>query len=207
MASTNKLTPVHFFSHGSTMMLGEESASADYWKKCGDEALANGIEHVVIMGAHWATIGDEIEIAANPKPEKSPVAYVHHDKYVPYALNPDIPMSHRCLDLLKQSGFKAKLNEKFDWIHDTYLVLIRMFPGGCPPTTIISMNARYDPHFHVKVGSALRPMRKEKVLFVGSGGAVHNLYRNSWFQMLRFRGTLLVYPSGELYFTYKKPHR
>ena len=42
-------TPVHFFSHGSTMMLGEESESATYWKKCGDEALANGIEHVVMM--------------------------------------------------------------------------------------------------------------------------------------------------------------
>jgi len=42
-------TPVHFFSHGSTMMLGEESNSATYWKKCGDAALANGIKHVVIM--------------------------------------------------------------------------------------------------------------------------------------------------------------
>lgn len=45
----SQLTPVHFFSHGSTMMLGEESASATYWKKCGDEALANDVQHVVIM--------------------------------------------------------------------------------------------------------------------------------------------------------------
>jgi aromatic ring-opening dioxygenase catalytic subunit (LigB family) len=43
------LTPVHFFSHGSTMMLGEESTSGDYWKKCGDEALAHGIKGVVMM--------------------------------------------------------------------------------------------------------------------------------------------------------------
>lgn len=43
------MAPVHLFGHGSTMMLGEESASASYWEKCGDEALANGIEHVVIM--------------------------------------------------------------------------------------------------------------------------------------------------------------
>lgn len=46
---SNSLPPVHFFSHGSTMMLGEESTSADYWKKCGDEALAHGIKGVVIM--------------------------------------------------------------------------------------------------------------------------------------------------------------
>jgi aromatic ring-opening dioxygenase catalytic subunit (LigB family) len=42
-------TPVHFFSHGSTMMLGEESESATYWKKAGDEALSNGIKGVIMM--------------------------------------------------------------------------------------------------------------------------------------------------------------
>lgn len=31
------------------MMLGEESESANYWKKCGDEALANGIKGVIMM--------------------------------------------------------------------------------------------------------------------------------------------------------------
>lgn len=30
-------------------MLGEESESADYWKKCGDEALARNIQGVIIM--------------------------------------------------------------------------------------------------------------------------------------------------------------
>ena len=44
-----QMAPVHLFSHGTTMMLGEEHASAKYWEKCGDEALANGIEHVVMM--------------------------------------------------------------------------------------------------------------------------------------------------------------
>lgn len=43
------MTPVHFFSHGSTMMLGEDSASARYWERMGEEALKNGVEHVVIM--------------------------------------------------------------------------------------------------------------------------------------------------------------
>jgi len=104
-------------------------------------------------------------------------------------------MGARCVDLLRDAGLKAKPNPKFDWIHDTYLILIRMFPGGCPPTTIISMNARYDPHYHIKVGTALRPLRKEKVLFIGTGGAVHNLYRNNWYQMLRFRGKYLTYIS------------
>ncbi|KAI9713024.1 MAG: hypothetical protein M1820_001009 [Bogoriella megaspora] len=187
------LTPVHFFSHGSTMMLGEESKSADYWKKCGDEALSNGIEHVVMMGAHWAALGDEIQVSTNPRPSKSPLAYVHPSKYVNYELVPDLPMSQRVLSILQSSGFNAQPNETFDWIHDTYLILIRMFPSKCPPTTIVSMNARYDPHFHMRIGSALRPLRKEgNTLFIGTGGAVHNLYRNKWAPMLKYRDTFAM---------------
>ncbi|KAL1957492.1 hypothetical protein VTO42DRAFT_5955 [Malbranchea cinnamomea] len=179
-------TPVYFFSHGSTMMLGEESTSADYWKKCGDEALAHGIKGVIMLGAHWAAAGDRLEVATNPNPEKSPVAYVHPDKYKNYKLVPDLPTAHRCISLLREAGFNAVENPKFDWIHDTYLILIRMFPNGCPPTTLISMNARYDPHYHMKIGSTLRPLRNENYLLIGTGGAVHNLYRNKWTPMLRY---------------------
>ncbi|KAF7890881.1 uncharacterized protein EAF01_010690 [Botrytis porri] len=113
MAAVTNLTPVHFFSHGSSMMLGEESDSATYWGKCGDKALAKGIKHVVMMGAHWATLGNEIEVASNSLPGKSPVAYVHPSKYVPYKLNPDIHMTTRCVELLKKNGLRAKLNDNF----------------------------------------------------------------------------------------------
>ena len=89
--------------------------------------------------------------------------------------------------MLKDAGFNASGNPSFDWIHDTYLILIRMFPAGCPPTVIISLNARFDPHYHMKVGSVLRPLRKENYLLIGTGGAVHNLYRNVWTPMLRYR--------------------
>ncbi|KAF2003495.1 aromatic ring-opening dioxygenase family protein [Amniculicola lignicola CBS 123094] len=181
------LPPVHFFSHGSTMMLGEESRSATYWKKCGDAALAANIKGVIMMGAHWDARGaNRIDVAMHPSPAKSPVAYVHPSKYVDYKLNPDLKTGKRCVEFLNRSGFDARPNETFDWIHDTYLILIRMFPSGCPPTTIISMNGRFDPHLHARVGAALAPLRKENYLFIGTGGAVHNLYRNHWWQMLRY---------------------
>lgn len=49
------------------------------------------------------------------------------------------------------------------------------------------MNARYDPHYHVKMGATLRSLRRENYLLIGSGGAVHNLYRNRWAPMMLFR--------------------
>jgi aromatic ring-opening dioxygenase catalytic subunit (LigB family) len=181
------LPPVHFFSHGSTMMLGEESASATYWKASGDAALSHSIKGVIMMGAHWDARGtNRIDISMNPSPKKSPVAYVHPRKYVDYELVPDLDTGKNCIQALRERGVDAKPNEGFDWIHDTYLILIRMFPEKCPPTTIVSMNGRFDPHFHARVGNILAPFREEGYLIIGTGGAVHNLYRNHWSQMLRY---------------------
>jgi hypothetical protein len=58
--------------------------------------------------------GNEIEVAANPNPSKSPVAYVRPSKYVDYKLNPDLPITDRSVDLLKIAGLKAKKNTTFD---------------------------------------------------------------------------------------------
>ncbi|KAM7199235.1 hypothetical protein V8F20_005837 [Naviculisporaceae sp. PSN 640] len=187
---TKKMTPVHLFSHGSTMMLGEESASASYWEKCGREALANGVEHIVMMGAHWATSSPRtVLLSANPSPGKSPVAFVSPPKYKTYPLKPDLSFLPTIQAHLSSNGITSILDPTFDYIHDTYLILIRMFPdpATCPPSTIISANYAYDPHFHVSIGAALRPLRSQNVLFIGSGGSVHNLYRNIWTPMLKYR--------------------
>ncbi|RSM11057.1 hypothetical protein CDV31_006956 [Fusarium ambrosium] len=139
------------------------------------------------LGAHWAASQqDAIEVSTNPKPDKSPVAYVHPDKYKNYVLNPDLSGAESCISQLRASGFNAKPNPNFNWIHDTYLILIRMFPKACPPTTIISMNAYFDPHYHMRVGLALRPLREKGYLLIGSGGAVHNLFRNVWDPMILY---------------------
>src|ERR1700748_692916 len=99
------------------MMLGEESESATYWKKAGDEALSNGIKGVIMMGAHWDAVGDKIEVATNPHTGKSPVAYVHPSKYADYKLNPDLQTAERCFSLLAAEGFNVSGNSTFDWIH------------------------------------------------------------------------------------------
>ena len=48
------------------------------------------------------------------------------------------------------------------------------------------MNSSFDPHYHMRVGLALRPLRAEGYLLIGSGGAVHNLFRNVWDPMILY---------------------
>lgn len=144
------------------------------------------------QGAHWATTFNGVLISAHPKPGKSPVAFVAPEKYESYHLNPDLAYLPTIEAHLAAAGIPSRRDPTFDFLHDTFLILIRMFPANnCPPTTILSTQHRYDPHFHVAVGAALRPLRadfpRHKTLFIGTGGAVHNLYRNVWGPMVRYR--------------------
>ena len=100
------------------MMLGEQSESADYWKQCGDEALANGIKGVVMMGAHWDATGDAIEVAMNPSPGKSPVAYVHPSKY-PNAIVEFPRQAHRFERLVL--ACRAQYADRIDMVCATQL--------------------------------------------------------------------------------------
>jgi aromatic ring-opening dioxygenase catalytic subunit (LigB family) len=55
-------TPAFFFSHGSTMMLGEDSVVGDFWASVGTEAKRRGVKGIVFMGAHWEVTGDAFEV-------------------------------------------------------------------------------------------------------------------------------------------------
>ncbi|OQV05160.1 hypothetical protein CLAIMM_09944 [Cladophialophora immunda] len=186
------ITPVYFFSHGSTRMIEEDCESGTYWKQCGDEALAHGVKGIVMMGAHWDCVGDKLEVATNPAPNKSFCPYATPSIYKDWKPNPDLETAEKCILMLSAEGFNVAGNPNFDWIHDTFLILIRMFPDAatCPPTTIISMNARYDPHYHAQVGATLRPLREQGYLLIGTGGAVHNLYRNEWKPMVLYKDSM-----------------
>lgn len=173
-------------------MIEADTTSGEYWKKCGDEALAHKVKGIIIMGAHWECFGDKLEVATNPSPSKTPCPYVNPALWTTWQLNPDLPTAERCIKTLAEEGFNVSGNSTTEWHHDVFMVLIRMFPDAstCPPTTVISSNARYDPYYHVKIGATLRHLRHEGYLFIGTGGAVHNLYRNVWGDMLRYRDSL-----------------
>jgi aromatic ring-opening dioxygenase catalytic subunit (LigB family) len=173
-------------------MLSADTTSGKYWRKCGEEALKNNVKGIVIIGAHWEALGDRLQVATNPKPEKTPCPFSDPKDWTYWEPNPDVATANRCIKLLSAGGYNASGNSTTEWHHDVFMVLIRMFPDAstCPPTVVISSNARYDPYYHMKIGATLRHLRHEGYLFIGTGGAVHNLYRNRWTDMIRYRDSL-----------------
>jgi aromatic ring-opening dioxygenase catalytic subunit (LigB family) len=143
------------------------------------------VRAVVFIGAHWEELDDRIRIATKQNPDKEQMDLVPPEYWQDYPINVDVTLARRVIQLLRGAGFDdVEEDPTFNWHDDTITPARWMFPEGTPPATVVSLNARYNPVFHVKIGRALRSLRKEGVLLCGTGGAVHNLYRNNWFPII-----------------------
>lgn len=103
-------------------MLGEQSAPAAYWEQVGRLAISQGVERIIIMGAHWHPEGEYFHVATNPKPSKQPVAWVDPKKYQNFDPNIDVEYSKYVLKELEKANFKVKAAPNFEIIHDTFLI-------------------------------------------------------------------------------------
>ncbi|KAF8797478.1 catalytic LigB subunit of aromatic ring-opening dioxygenase [Phlegmacium glaucopus] len=196
MAGNNSTKPLatFFVSHGSPRTLVDETSTTEFYKKIGVYARKEKIQGIVWMAAHWETPYDTIELSSNPNPDKDFVAFVPDeilDWYKTYKINSSPALASRCHDMLKDNGVNASLNPTAIWHQDVMIPLRWMYPDSttCPPMTVMSVNGRFDPHFHLKIGQALRSLRKERILLMGTGGGIHNLYTLSWHHIIFYQDT------------------
>lgn len=140
---------------------------------------------LVFIGAHWEALDDRIRVATKQKPKIVQMDMVPRSYWENYPINVDVGLAKRVVQLLRDHNFPdTEEDPTFDWHDDTITPSRWMFPEGTPPATVVSLNARYNPIFHAKIGKALSELRKEGILLCGTGGAVHNLYRNNWLPVL-----------------------
>ncbi|THW85479.1 LigB subunit of an aromatic-ring-opening dioxygenase LigAB [Aureobasidium pullulans] len=180
--------PVYFLSHGTAFLLQNDSRVRDYWRKIGQEALDNGCKGVIMMAAHWNVTGDnQVKVAMKTQPGMMPLTNAHPDIWKNFKPNTDLKTGQRVIEMLNGAGIEAEADNQFDWMIDSEIALVGMFGDKCPPTVIISQNAYWDPWFHARIGTAIRSLREEGYLIIGSGGGTHNLYRTEWHYALKYR--------------------
>jgi 4,5-DOPA dioxygenase extradiol len=126
------------------------------------------------MSAHWEAVAPMLSATARPDTihdfSGPPILF---EKLYPAPGHPDL--AQRAMELLLDAGFEAGIDPSRGLDHGAWVPLMLMYPEANIPVLQLSVQTELDPEYHLALGRALRPLRHDGVLILGSGGATHNL--------------------------------
>lgn len=165
--------PALFVSHGSPMLAIEDSPARRFLA-----ALAGDLPRpraVLVATAHWETRETRVSGALAPETIHDfggfPSALYEIEYRAPGA--PDVAAAAAAL--LRGAGLPAGIDAHRGMDHGTWVPLSLLFPAADVPVAQVSIQPHRSPEHHWRLGEALRPLRDEGVLVIGSGALTHNL--------------------------------
>lgn len=131
---------------------------------------------ILMVSAHWETEGP-LRVQSHPNP---PMVYDYynfpaHTYEVVYPASGQPALAQQVQQLLEQAGFDVQQDAERGFDHGAFVPAYVMYPDASIPMVQLSIDAHYDPAFHLRMGAALRTLRDEDVLILGSGASYHNL--------------------------------
>ncbi|KRW61951.1 DODA-type extradiol aromatic ring-opening family dioxygenase [Pseudomonas sp. TTU2014-080ASC] len=186
------LMPSLFISHGSPMIALMPGGTG--------QALARLAAHlprpkaIVVMSAHWES--QDLRVSSSSQP------HTWHDfgGFPPelYALQYPAPGNPQLADdivqRLNDAGLPAKPDPQRPFDHGTWVPLRLMYPEANIPVVQVSLPSAQDTGLIKRIGEALKPLREQGILLIGSGSITHNLR-----DLDRFAGPEAVEPWAQAF--------
>jgi 4,5-DOPA dioxygenase extradiol len=169
--------PLVFIGHGSPMNAIETNPFTASLSALGQKLPKP--RAILCISAHWMTEGSWITHMANPK--------TIHDFYgFPeelFRIQYPAPGSPEIADQICEAVLDPQIHkddERWGLDHGTWSVLRHMYPEAKIPVLQLSLYMHQPPEYHFQLGRALRALRSEGILILGSGNVVHNLRLINW---------------------------
>lgn len=168
--------PTVFFGHGSPMVALEHSDTTRAWR--GIAERIGRPRAILCISAHWLTRGVAVTAMPAPPTIHDFGAFPKELFAVQYPAPGDPELAHRVRDLL--APVPVAIDHSWGLDHGTWTVLVHAYPDADIPVVQLGMDVGRSPAEHWEIGRALRPLRDEGVLIMGTGNIVHNLRAMDW---------------------------
>ncbi len=136
------------------------------------QQVATRPDAIVIFSGHWQTPGG-LEVTTISR------QYQLEEGFGPEFQTGYAPPGHPALARevaarLGAAGIRCGTDERRGLDHGALMPLLLLFPTAEVPVIQLSQRLDLDPAFHRRAAEALAPLRRRNILFIGSGGLVHN---------------------------------
>jgi aromatic ring-opening dioxygenase catalytic subunit (LigB family) len=175
--------PTVFLPHGAGPCFFMEwgRGPADTWART--EAYLRGLiatlperpKAILVVSGHWEAPAFTVGSAAQPELIYDYYGFPEHTYRLAFPATGSPALAERILGLLAEAGIDAVADRTRGWDHGVFIPLMLVTPAADIPVVQLSLRADLDPSAHLAGGRALRALRDEGVLIVGSGMSWHNM--------------------------------
>lgn len=171
-----------YFSHGGGPLpiLGDEGhrSMVDFMRRL--PAQLKKPDAILVISAHW-----EESSATALGAQAPPMLYDYYgfpdEAYeITYPAPGSPALARRIVQLLKKNKIPAHIDTERGFDHGLFIPLKLMYPQADIPSLQLSLLRNLNPATHIDLGKALRELREQNILVVGSGFSFHNLRVFSW---------------------------
>ncbi len=182
--------PSIFLSHGSPMLPLVAAPASEFLAGLGRlvEERHGRPKAILVSSAHWETAVPAVNAVA----VNETIHDFHGFPRPLYDLRYHAPgapvVAEQVHDLLVAAGLDCRIDRRRGLDHGAWCPLILAWPEADIAVLQVSVQSALGPAHHARLGAALRPLRAEGVLVIGSGSWTHDLRR--------FRGQPIDAPEG-----------
>lgn len=172
------MIPTLFISHGSPTLAVEKNEYTDFLRELGNSIKPKAI---VIFTAHWEN--DVTTISFRDDTYDMIYDFGGFDKEL-YSIQYPAKGSTKVAALLKSKLEEHRIISQEDYKrgldHGAWVVLRLMYPEANIPVVQVSINPWLSHEEQYRIGNAIKDLKEEDILIIGSGGTVHNLRSIKW---------------------------
>lgn len=130
---------------------------------------------ILIVSGHWENASPTVNAGAAPPLLFDYSGFPAHTYELTWPAPGDPRLATRVRELLGAAGIASASDTERGWDHGVFVPMKVMFPNADIPTVQLSLQHGLYPATHIAIGKALKPLRDEGVLIIGSGQTYHNM--------------------------------
>jgi 4,5-DOPA dioxygenase extradiol len=162
-----------FLSHGAPSLPLEDGPAVDFLRGLG--ASMEKPSAILVLSAHWETKAPAFTAAARPETIHDFFGFPDALYRLSYPAPGSPELAEKARALCAGRNLAATLDPKRGLDHGAWVPLLLMFPQAEIPVVQASLPFAQGARGAFALGEALRPLLREKVLLLASGGFIHNL--------------------------------